>query len=123
MVKAGWLSEKKIFYPLLKFDILNSLEPNQLNDMAAIGEGSTQARPFARPDGMPFGYFANDLHIGVFVFYLRNLIEAAAVNILVGILPQHIQPRGYPQLFTKSVGTIRTDTLAVCYVSLREQQC
>ena len=100
-------------------DILNALEPNQLDDMAAVGEGGAQARSFPRTDGMPFGYLADDVDIGILVFNLCNLIETAAVNILVGILPQHVKGSGYPQLFTKSVGTIRTDTLAICYVPLR----
>ena len=122
VIEARGLAKEQVFHTLLQFDILNTLEPNQLNDMASVRERSAQTRPLPRTDGVPLGYFADDLDIGIFIFYLGYFIEAAAVNILVRILPQHIQRRGYPQLFTKSVGTIRTDTLAICYVSLREQQ-
>ena len=65
---------------------------------------------------MPFGDMANDLYIGVFVIDLMYEIEAAAVDILVWKLIQHIKRRPYSELFTKNVGTFRADTLTKFYV-------
>ena len=87
--------------------------------MGAIKEGSTQPLRLTDTDGMPFGHFADDLHIGIFVVKFGNAVETTPVDILIGILTNEIEGGIDPELFTKNVGTLSTDILTIRYISMR----
>jgi hypothetical protein len=68
---------------------------------------------------VPFGHFTDDLHVRIFIVQFGDLVEPASVDILIGILPNQVERRMYAQLFTKNVGTLRTDILTIRYISMR----
>ena len=72
----------------------------------------------ADTDRVPFGHLSDDLHVGIFVVQFRDMIEPAAVDILIGIYMQHIERGVHLELFTKNVGTFGTDILAISYISV-----
>lgn len=86
MVETGGLAKKKIAYTPLQFDILDALEPHQLDGMGAVGEGGTEARTLARTDCVPIGYLADDLDISVLVRDVGDMVETATVYIFIRIL-------------------------------------
>lgn len=66
---------------------------------------------------MPLRHLADNLYGGVLVNYLMYLIELTTVSVLIWKnSSQHVERSDYIQLFTKSVGTLVTDTLTISYV-------
>ena len=118
VIKSGRFAEEQVFDTPLQLDILHALEPDQFALVHSVVEGSAQPLRLADTYCVPFGYFADDLYIRIFVLYLRDAVEPAAVDILIRILPHHVQRGIHLQFFTKNVGTLGTDILAIGYISM-----
>ena len=119
MIEARRFTEEQILDVSLQFDILDALEPNKFALVGTIEESGTESLRFTDTDSVPFGYFTDDLHIGIFVVQLGNAVKATTVDILIGILPKHIERGVNAKLFTKNVGTLSTDILTIGYISIR----
>ena len=118
MLEPAGFAEEQVFDAALQFDIFDPLEPYQLALVGAIEERSAETLRFADTDGMPFGYFTDDLDVGVFILQFGNAIETAAVDILIRKDMQHIERSIHIELFTKNVGTFGTDILTIGYISI-----
>ena len=117
VIEARRFAKKQILHIALQFDILDTLEPDELNGMSSVCERSREALGSPYANSMPLGDMTDNLHIGVIIINLVDKIEATAVDILIRKLVQHIEGRFHTQLFTKNVGTFRADTLTVFYIS------
>ena len=84
--------------------------------MPTIGKRRRQARCSTHTYRVPFRDMTDNLHIGIFVINLVDIIESTAVDVLIRKLIQHIERGFYPELFTKNVGTLSADTLTKFYV-------
>ena len=119
MIEAGGFAEEQILDVSLQFDILDTLEPDEFALVGTIEEGSTESLRFADTDSVPFSHFTDDLHVGIFIVQFGDAVKATAVDILIGILPYHIERGVNAKLFTKNVGTLSTDILTIGYISIR----
>ena len=116
VIEAGRFAEQQVAHAFFQLDILDTLEPNEFDTVVPVGESRAQPLGTARADGVPLRDFAYDLDVSILVIYLVNIVETAAVDVLVGEHTQHIESRFYPQFFTKNVGTLRADTLTIRYI-------
>ena len=119
VLKTARFTEKEVFHTSLQLDVLHAPEPDQLTLMGTVKEGSTEPLRLTDTDSVPFGHFADDLHIGIFVVKFGNAVETTPVDILIGILTNEIEGGIDPELFTKNVGTLSTDILTIRYISMR----
>ena len=118
MVEPARLAEQQVFDVALQLDVFYPLEPHQLALVRAVKERRTQPLCLADSDCVPFGHFTDDLHVRVFVVQLRDAVETAAVDVLVRELPHHIERGPNIEFMTKNVGTLGTDILTICYISI-----
>ena len=82
----------------------------------SVGEHSREASRLTGTYGMKFDYLAFYLDVSLLAVNVANLVETAAVYILIGIVVQEVKRGGDTEFFTKSVGTFGTDTLYIRYV-------
>ena len=83
MIEARRLAKKQILHIAFQFDILHTLKPDQLNRVSPVSECGRETLSIANTDSVPLGDMTDDLHIGVIVLYLVDIVEAAAIDILV----------------------------------------
>ena len=120
MIESAGFAEEQVLDVALQFDVLRALKPDQFALVGGVKEGGTEPLGAPDTDRMPFGDFTDDLDVRILVIQLGDAVEAAAVDILIRELAQHIQRRTDVELSTKNVGTFGTDILAISYISLRK---
>ena len=118
VVEARRFAEEEVTDALREFDVLYPFEPNEFALVRSVIERSTEPHGFSDTNSVPFGHLADNLYVRVFVVQFGNTVETAAVDILVRVLAYHIQCRIDTEFFTKNVGTLGTDILAIGYISM-----
>ena len=119
MLESAGFAEEQVLHAALQLDVLHAFEPHQLTLMRPIEERRAQPLCLTDTYRVPFGDLTDDLHVRIFIVQFGDLVDSASVDILIGILPNQVERRMYAQLFTKNVGTLRTDILTICYISMR----
>ena len=120
MIESAGFAEEQVLDVALQFDVLHALKPDQFALVGAVKEGGTEPLGAPDTDRMPFGDLTDDLDVRILVIQFGDTVEAAAVDVLIRELAQHIQRRTDVELSTKNVGTFGTDILAISYISLRK---
>ena len=74
MIESGWLTKEQILDISLQFQVFNTLKPYQLYRMTTVCKCRTHPLPRSDTYRMPFCDMTHNLHIGVLVVYLVDVV-------------------------------------------------
>ena len=118
-VEDGGTSEDYIFLAnlVLLIYVLSASEPHDIHHPHSVGEvGDDAFLPRTGGELLETEYPPLYLHVGHVARQLADAVNAAAVNIFVGIIFEHLSPRGDIDILFQNVPASRADTWQEFYV-------
>ena len=107
----------------MEFDVLYASEPDYLDGVVLlVGELGREPPVSSRADGLDVIDPAYDLHVGVLVLKVAEVVESVSVHVSEGEDIEHVESRLYVQLFLEQGGSFGSDARAVGYIFVAELQ-